>query len=154
MIAYLKSIHRQSTLLIYLVPFWDKCNILIVRNSPNRYLCNRLNICYVYNFIFLVIILSELVNKRLLLSLLSKFTYKKKKLCKITCAQLRPKTRIWMSREICYVKLGFQNLYAVEQFSSLFSIQFSLMQSNWAQTTFRKLQYFVTFLAKLNSGRV
>ena len=59
---------------------------------------------------------------------------------KITCAQLRPKTRISMSRQICYVKLGFQNLYAVEQFSSLFSIQFLLMQSNLVQTIFHKLQ--------------
>ena len=34
----------------------------------------------------------------------------------------------------CYVKLGFHILYAVEQFSSLFSSQFSLMQSNCVQT--------------------
>ena len=32
--------------------------------------------------------------------------------------------------KICYVRSGFKNLYAVEQFSSLLSRQFSLMQSN------------------------
>ena len=40
---------------------------------------------------------------------------------KMTCAQLRTKTRTSISRKICYVKSGFQILYAVEQFSSLFS---------------------------------
>ena len=39
----------------------------------------------------------------------------------MTCAQLRTKTRTSISRKICRVKLGFQILYAVEQFSSLFS---------------------------------
>ena len=39
----------------------------------------------------------------------------------MTCAQLRTKTRTSISREICYVKSGFQILYAVERFSSLFS---------------------------------
>ena len=39
----------------------------------------------------------------------------------MTCAQLRTKTRTSTSRKICYVKSGFQILYAVEQFSSLFS---------------------------------
>ena len=33
-------------------------------------------------------------------------------------------------RKICYVNVGFQILCAAEQFSSLFSRQFSLMQSN------------------------
>ena len=32
--------------------------------------------------------------------------------------------------KIYYVKSGFKNLYALEQFSSLLSRQFSLMQSN------------------------
>ena len=36
-------------------------------------------------------------------------------------AQLRTKTRTSISREICYVKSGFEILYAVERFSSLFS---------------------------------
>ena len=39
----------------------------------------------------------------------------------MTCAQLRTKTRTSISRNICCVKSGFQILYAVEQFSSLFS---------------------------------
>ena len=39
----------------------------------------------------------------------------------MTCAQLRTKTRTSMSRKICYVKSGFQILYAVEQLRSLFS---------------------------------
>ena len=39
----------------------------------------------------------------------------------MTCPQLRTKTRTLMSRKICCEKLGFQILYAVEQFSSLFS---------------------------------
>ena len=38
----------------------------------------------------------------------------------MTCAQLRTKTRTSISRKICCVRLGFQILYAVEQFSSLF----------------------------------
>ena len=39
----------------------------------------------------------------------------------MTCAQLGTKTRTLRSRKICCVKSGFQILYAVEQFSSLFS---------------------------------
>ena len=39
----------------------------------------------------------------------------------MTCAQLRTKTRTSISWKICYLKSGFQILYAVEQFSSLFS---------------------------------
>ena len=39
----------------------------------------------------------------------------------MTCAQLRTKTSISATRKKCYGKLGFQILYAVEQFSSLFS---------------------------------
>ena len=39
----------------------------------------------------------------------------------MTSAQLRTKTRTSISRKICCVKSGFQILYAVEQFSSLFS---------------------------------
>ena len=39
----------------------------------------------------------------------------------MTCAQLRTKTRTSISRKICCIKSGFQILYAVEQFSSLFS---------------------------------
>ena len=39
----------------------------------------------------------------------------------MTCAQLRTKTRTSISREIFYVKSGFQILYAVERFSSLLS---------------------------------
>ena len=39
----------------------------------------------------------------------------------MTCAQLRAKTQTSISQKICYVKSGFQILYAVEQFSSLFS---------------------------------
>ena len=38
----------------------------------------------------------------------------------MTCAQLRRKTRTSISRKICYVKTGFQILYAVEQFIHLF----------------------------------
>ena len=49
-----------------------------------------------------------------------KFAYKTI-LPKMTCPQLRTKTRTSISRKICCVKLGFQILYAVEQFSSLFS---------------------------------
>ena len=33
----------------------------------------------------------------------------------MTCAQLRTKTRTSVSPKICYVKSGFQILYAVEQ---------------------------------------
>ena len=36
------------------------------------------------------------------------------------CLQLWTKTRTSISRKICYVKSGFQ-IYAIEQFSSLFS---------------------------------
>ena len=39
----------------------------------------------------------------------------------MTCPQLRTKTRTSISRKICCAMLGFQILYAVEQFSSLFS---------------------------------
>ena len=39
----------------------------------------------------------------------------------MTCLQLRTKTRTSISRKICCVKAGFQILYIVEQFSSLFS---------------------------------
>ena len=39
----------------------------------------------------------------------------------MTCAQLQTKTRTSISRKIRCVKSGFQILYAVEQFSSLFS---------------------------------
>ena len=39
----------------------------------------------------------------------------------MTCAQLRTKTWTSISREIFYVKSGFQILYAVERFSSLLS---------------------------------
>ena len=38
----------------------------------------------------------------------------------MTCVQLRTKTRTSISRKICGIKLGFQILHAVEQFSSLF----------------------------------
>ena len=38
----------------------------------------------------------------------------------MTCTQLRTKTRTLISRKICSVKSGFQILYAVQQFSSLF----------------------------------
>ena len=37
------------------------------------------------------------------------------------CAQLRKKTRTSISPKICYVKSRFQILFAVEQFSSVFS---------------------------------
>ena len=33
----------------------------------------------------------------------------------MTCVQLWTKTRNPISRKICHVRLGFQNLYAVEQ---------------------------------------
>jgi len=39
----------------------------------------------------------------------------------MTCAQLRTKTPTSISRKICCVKSVFQILYAVEQFSPLFS---------------------------------
>ena len=39
----------------------------------------------------------------------------------MTCAQLWTKTRTSISQKFFYVKSGFQILYAVEQFSSLFS---------------------------------
>ena len=39
----------------------------------------------------------------------------------MTCAQLWTKARTSISQRILYVKLGFQILNAVEQFSSLFS---------------------------------
>ena len=39
----------------------------------------------------------------------------------MTCAQLWTKTRTSISRKNCCVKSGFQILYAVEQFSLLFS---------------------------------
>ena len=56
------------------------------------------------------------------------------------CAQLRTKTRTSISRKICsYVKLVFQILYAVEEFSSLFSRYFSLMQLNLVETIFREM---------------
>ena len=42
MTAYFKSFHRQTTILLYL-PYYDKCNIFIVRNLPTYYLCNHLN---------------------------------------------------------------------------------------------------------------
>ena len=42
-------------------------------------------------------------------------------LSKMICAQLRTKTRTSISQKLCYVKSGFQILYAVEQFSSLLS---------------------------------
>ena len=73
---------------------------------------------------------------------------------KMIYAQLRTKTRTSISQKLCYVKSGFQILYAVEQFSPLFSRQFSLMQSNWVQNIFRKLRWFMTFLNKLNSARI
>ena len=51
-----------------------------------------------------------------------KFAYKTTKfLRKITCAQLRTKTRTSISRKICLVRSRFQILYAAEQFSLLFS---------------------------------
>ena len=56
----------------------------------------------------------------------------------MTCAQLWTKTLTSISQKICYVKSGFQILSAVEEFSSLFSRLFSLMQSNWVQTIFHK----------------
>ena len=39
----------------------------------------------------------------------------------MACAQLRTKTRTSISQKSCYVKSGFQILYAVEQFSLLFA---------------------------------
>ena len=39
----------------------------------------------------------------------------------MTCVQLQTKTQTLISRKICCVKSGFQILFAVEQFSSLFS---------------------------------
>ena len=39
-------------------------------------------------------------------------------------------TNFNISKNMLYVKLGFQILHAVEQFSPLFSRKFSLMQSN------------------------
>ena len=39
----------------------------------------------------------------------------------MTFPQLRTKSRTSISRKICRVKSGFQILYAVQQFSSLFS---------------------------------
>ena len=39
----------------------------------------------------------------------------------MTCPQLRTKTQTSISGKICRVKSGFQFLYVVEQFSSLFS---------------------------------
>ena len=56
----------------------------------------------------------------------------------MTCAQLWTKTLTSISQKICYVKSGFQILCAVEEFSSLFSRLFSLMQLNWVQTIFHK----------------
>ena len=41
----------------------------------------------------------------------------------MTCAQLPAKTQTSISRKICCIKSGFQILYAVEQFSSLFSTE-------------------------------
>ena len=38
----------------------------------------------------------------------------------MTCVQLQTKTQTSISLKICRVKSGFQILYAVEQFSSLF----------------------------------
>ena len=40
---------------------------------------------------------------------------------KMAYAQLRRKTRTSISQKFCYVKSGFQILYAVEEFSLLFS---------------------------------
>ena len=39
----------------------------------------------------------------------------------MNCLQLRTKTQTSISRKICCIKSGFQILYAIEQFSSLFS---------------------------------
>ena len=39
----------------------------------------------------------------------------------MTCAQLRTKTGTSISPKVCYVKSGFQILFAAEQFSSAFS---------------------------------
>ena len=39
----------------------------------------------------------------------------------MTCMQLRTKIRTSISQKICHVKSGLQIIYAVEQFSSLFS---------------------------------
>ena len=39
----------------------------------------------------------------------------------VTCPQLQTNTRTSISRKICCIKSGFQILYVVEQFSSLFS---------------------------------
>ena len=39
----------------------------------------------------------------------------------MTCVQLRTKIRTSISQKLCYVKSGLQIIYAVEQFSSLFS---------------------------------
>ena len=39
----------------------------------------------------------------------------------MACAQLQTKTRTSISQKLYYVKSGFQILYAVGQFSSLFS---------------------------------
>ena len=39
----------------------------------------------------------------------------------VTCPQLQTNTRTSISRKICSIKSGFQILYVVEQFSSLFS---------------------------------
>ena len=39
----------------------------------------------------------------------------------MTCMQLRTKIRTSISQKLCYVKSGLQIIYAVEQFSSLFS---------------------------------
>ena len=69
----------------------------------------------------------------------SKFAYKTTKILhKMTCAQLWTKTLTSISRKICFVKSGYQILCVVEEFSSLFSRLFSLMQSNWVQTIFHK----------------
>ena len=58
----------------------------------------------------------------------------------MTCAQLRTKTRTSISQKKSYVTPVFQILYAVEQFSSLFSRKFLLMQSNFTQSTFQKVR--------------
>ena len=65
----------------------------------------------------------------------------------MTCAQLGTKRRTSVLRKMCYVKSGFQILYAVEQFS-LFFLHF--------QDNFRlcKLPLFMKFLNKLNIARV
>ena len=72
----------------------------------------------------------------------------------MTCAQLSTKTRSSISRKICHVKSGFQILYAVEQFISLFFKVIFTYAVGLSSNYFSSIMVIHEISRQLNSARI